>query len=304
LIVTVFQFLFGALLLYYGAEYLIKSGKLIANKLGVPSIFIGITVVAFGTSLPELIVSIYANLSGEQEIVLGNIIGSNIANIGLILGLTAVIYPISFNFKISKIDFYFLTVITVLFSFFLYFEMLSMIQGILFLLSLTFYCVYLSRTHRNDYNEKFESFNYQIIILFFVGVFGLWLGSDLFVRGAISLAEYFGVSSLAIGMTIVALGTSIPELATSLVAASKGESEIAVGNILGSNLFNILAVMGLTLVINDMVFDFSIIQINVIIMLVFTLLLVIILKYFNRISRLTGLLFLAGYVYSFIIMFL
>ena len=182
--------------------------------------------------------------------------------------------------------------------------MLSMIQGILFLLSLTFYCVYLSRTHRNDYNEKFESFNYQIIILFFVGVFGLWLGSDLFVRGAISLAEYFGVSSLAIGMTIVALGTSIPELATSLVAASKGESEIAVGNILGSNLFNILAVMGLTLVINDMVFDFSIIQINVIIMLVFTLLLVIILKYFNRISRLTGLLFLAGYVYSFIIMFL
>ena len=304
MIVTVFQFLFGALLLYYGAEYLIKSGKLIANKLGVPSIFIGITIVAFGTSLPELIVSIYANLSGEQEIVLGNIIGSNIANIGLILGLTAMIYPISFNFKISKIDFYFLTAITVLFSFFLYFEMLSMIQGILFLLSLTFYCAYLYRTHKNDYNEKYEQFNYQFVILFFAGVIGLWLGSDLFVRGAISMAKYFGVSSLAIGMTIVALGTSIPELATSLVAASKGESEIAVGNILGSNLFNILAVMGLTLVINDMVFDFSTIQINVIIMLVFTLLLVIILKYLNRISRLTGLLFLAGYVYSFIIMFL
>jgi len=270
----------------------------------VPSIFIGITIVAFGTSLPELIVSIYANLSGEQEIVLGNIIGSNIANIGLILGLTAMIYPISFNFKISKIDFYFLTAITVLFSFFLYFEMLSMIQGILFLLSLTFYCAYLYRTHKNDYNEKYEQFNYQFVILFFAGVIGLWLGSDLFVRGAISMAKYFGVSSLAIGMTIVALGTSIPELATSLVAASKGESEIAVGNILGSNLFNILAVMGLTLVINDMVFDFSTIQINVIIMLVFTLLLVIILKYLNRISRLTGLLFLAGYVYSFIIMFL
>ena len=304
MIVTVFQFLFGALLLYYGAEYLIKSGKLIANKLGVPSIFIGITIVAFGTSLPELIVSIYANLSGEQEIVLGNIIGSNIANIGLILGLTAMIYPISFNFKISKIDFYFLTAITVLFSFFLYFEMLSMIQGILFLLSLTFYCAYLYRTHKSDYNEKYEQFNYQFVILFFAGVIGLWLGSDLFVRGAISMAKYLGVSSLAIGMTIVALGTSIPELATSLVAASKGESEIAVGNILGSNLFNILAVMGLTLVINDMVFDFSTIQINVIIMLVFTLLLVIILKYLNRISRLTGLLFLAGYVYSFIIMFL
>lgn len=304
MIVTGFQFLFGALLLYYGAEYLIRSGKLIANKLGVPSIFIGITVVAFGTSLPELIVSIYANLSGEQDIVLGNIIGSNIANIGLILGLTALIFPISFNFKNSKIDFYFLTVITLLFSFFLYFEMLSMIQGILFLLSLTFYCVYLYRTHKNDYNETYEPFKYQIIILFFAGVFGLWLGSDLFVRGAVSLAKYFGVSSLAIGMTMVALGTSIPELATSLVAASKGEPEIAVGNILGSNLFNILAVMGLTLIVNDMVFDFTTIQINVIIMVVFTLLLVIILKYMNKITRLVGLVLLAGYVYSFVIMFL
>ncbi len=301
MIVAFLQFVVGAVVLYYGAEYLIRSGKLIALRLGIPAIYIGITVVAFGTSLPELIVSIYASISGEYGIVIGNIVGSNNANIGLILGLAAVISPIRFNFKQSRIDFYFLVFITLLFSGFLTMGRMGLFQGIVFLAALVLYCVYLIRTHQNDLIVEQEPFQYKMVFLFFGGIIGLWLGSDLFIRGATLMAEYFGVSSLAIGMTVVALGTSLPELATSCVAAIKGESEIAVGNILGSNLFNILAVMGSAAVINTIIFDFSSILMNVVVMVIFTLFLVFLLQAFHRISRLAGIVLLVGYAYNFII---
>ncbi|NQU66678.1 MAG: calcium/sodium antiporter [Candidatus Marinimicrobia bacterium] len=301
--IPVLQFIFGAILLYYGAEYLIRSGKLIAVKLGAPPLLIGITFIAFGTSLPELIVSIYAVISGASGIALGNIIGSNIANIGLILGLTAVITPIHFVFKPSRIDFYFLLTTTLLFGLFLYFETLTRITGILFLILLSSYSVYLYRTHKNEDFIVTEPYTWKMGLFFIFGIVGLWQGSDLFIKGSVTLAEYLGVSPLVIGTTIVALGTSLPELATSMVAASKNEPEIAVGNIIGSNLFNILAVMGIVLQFNDIIFEFSSISISVIIMVIFTMLLVIILRRYNCISRKLGLLFLIVYTFSIVWVF-
>lgn len=288
-------FSLGAGLLYFGAEYLISSGVEIAKKFGVSSVVIGITVVAFGTSLPELIVSISANMRGETGIVLGNVIGSNIANIGLVLGTSALITPIIFNFKESRKDLYILGGVTLLFTFFLIPGYLFRIEGIIFILLLLGFCFYLFK--KNNYNdvESNKSLPLKVVVLLILGVLGLWLGSELFLMGAIRIAEIFGVSSAVIGMSLVALGTSLPELATSVVAASKGKPEIAVGNIIGSNLFNILAVLGITLFVREIKFEFAEIALNTGIMVFLTILLILFLKLQNGLNRFVGLFLLSLY---------
>ena len=244
------HFFVGGLLLFFGAEYLIDSSKNIAEKFAIPKIVVGITLVAFSTSLPELIVSIFATLRGESGIVIGNVIGSNIANIGLILGIGSIISPIYYSFSKLKGNLFFLLGITTLPILSIQCDYMNFFTGLAYIGVLLIYCYYLVNS---DYEvEELESSNAKNVTLFLLlGFLGLGFGSHFFVEGAIGLAKIFDISSIIIGMTIVAIGTSLPELATTLVAIKKGEASLAIGNIIGSNIMNIVAVLGVSFMIRE-----------------------------------------------------
>ena len=280
--INILLFMVGAVLLYYGAEFLILGSKSIASKFKIPPIVVGITLVAFGTSLPELIVSIIAILKGESGMVIGNIVGSNIANIGLVLAVTAIFVPIVFSFKKISIDLYFLIFITFLPLLFMYLGDLVMWQGICFLLLLGGYCWYLfnkDHDYEEDHSDENLSDGLTIFLKIIFGIIGLGLGAHIFVLGAKGIAIALGVSSLVIGMSIVALGTSLPELSASIAAAKHGETGLIIGNIIGSNIMNIVAVLGFTLLISPISVEFSHVAIHGIFMVVLTLGLFFLLKF-------------------------
>ena len=289
------QFLVGGLLLFFGAEYLIESSKAIAEKFSIPKIVVGITLVAFGTSLPELIVSIMATLRGESGIVIGNVIGSNIANIGLILGIGSIISPLCYSFSKLKMDLYFLLVITMLPILSIRFDWMNFYTGMAYIGILLLYCYYLINSdHEVDIIEDSSSQN--VVLFVIIGILGLGFGSHLFVEGAIGLAEIFGIPSIIIGMTIVAIGTSLPELATTLVAIKKDEASLAIGNIIGSNIMNIVAVLGVSFMINDISITFTSINTQLFIMGLLTVLLFLALYFKDKLSRGIGVIFLGIYV--------
>jgi len=280
--INILQFAAGTVLLYYGADFLILGSKSIASKFKIPPIVVGITLVAFGTSLPELIVSIIAILKGESGMVIGNIVGSNIANIGLVLAVTAIFVPIVFSFKKISFDIYFLIIITFLPILFIYLGDLVLWQGICFLLLLGGYCWYLfnkDHEYEDDNSDGNLSHGLTISLKIILGIIGLGLGAHVFVLGAKGIAIALGVSSLVIGMSIVALGTSLPELAASIAAAKHGETGLIIGNIIGSNIMNIVAVLGFTLLISPISVEFSHVAIQGIFMVVLTLGLFFLLKF-------------------------
>ena len=288
------QFLIGGFLLFLGAEYLIDTSRAMAEKFAIPKIVVGITLVAFGTSLPELIVSIFAIFRGEPEIVIGNVIGSNITNIGLILGIGSIISPLCYSFSKLKGDLFFLLGITALPILSIQFNYMNFFTGLGYISVLLIYCYYLINS---DYVvEEIESNNSKNLVLFsLLGFLGLGFGSHFFVEGAVGLAEIFGISSIIIGMTIVAIGTSLPELATTLVAIKKDESSLAIGNIIGSNIMNIVVVLGVSFMIKKI----SIISISVnnqlMVMGILTVLLFLALYFNNKLSRGIGMVFLLIY---------
>ena len=255
----------GVALLYFGAEYLIRGGVAIAKKLGVSPLLIGLTLVAFGTSAPELVVSIQAALSDSGDIAVGNVVGSNICNIALILGLCALLKPVVTNTKLFKLDMPLLLGASILFSVFYFLDGrgLNFWQGAVMLSILI---VYLAWSFYQDKKsgggelsaaaeEEGGDGNTPVwlaLIMVVGGLIGLVLGARCFVTSAIYFAQAMGVSQAVIGLTIVALGTSLPELATSVVAVIKGERDIAVGNVVGSNIFNILVIMGIAPMVNDL----------------------------------------------------
>ena len=300
--INILQFSLGTILLYFGADYLILGSKSIASKFKIPPIVVGITLVAFGTSLPELIVSIIAILKGESGIVIGNVVGSNIANIGLVLGVTAILTPIIFSFKKISFDIYFLIVITFLPLLFIYLGELVLWQGICFLLLLGGYCWHLfNKDHESDENHSDENLSdgLTISLKIIFGIIGLGFGAHIFVLGAKGIAIALGVSSLVIGMSIVALGTSLPELAASLAAAKHNEKDFVIGNIIGSNIMNIVAVLGITMVIHPISVEFSDVFIQGLFLIILTLGLFLLLKYKGGISRIS-----AGVLILFYILFL
>tara|TARA_B110000467_G_scaffold154491_1_gene165828 strand:- start:1081 stop:2016 length:936 start_codon:yes stop_codon:yes gene_type:complete len=288
------QFLVGGLLLFFGAEYLIDSSKNIAENFAIPKIVVGITLVAFGTSLPELIVSILATLRGESGIVIGNVIGSNIANIGLVLGIGSIISPLYYSFSKLKGDLFFLLGITALPILSIQFDYMNFFTGLAYIGVLIIYCYYLINS---DYGvEELESSNTKNMTLFLLlGFFGLGFGSHFFVEGAIGLAEIFNIPSIIIGMTIVAIGTSLPELATTLVAIKTGESSLAIGNIIGSNIMNIVAVLGVSFMIREISVISNTVNNQLIVMSVLTALLFLSLYFRNKLSRIIGMVFLSIY---------
>ena len=297
--INILQFSLGTILLYFGADYLILGSKSIASKFKIPPIVVGITLVAFGTSLPELIVGIIAILKGEPGIVIGNVVGSNIANIGLVLGVTAILTPIVFSFKKISFDIYFLIVITFLPLLFIYLGELVLWQGICFLLLLGGYCWHIfNKDHKYDENHSDENLSdgLTISLKIIFGIIGLGFGAHIFVLGAKGIAITLGVSSLVIGMSIVALGTSLPELAASLAAAKHNEKDFVIGNIIGSNIMNIIAVLGFTLLIHPISVEFTEVFMHGIFMVTLTLGLFFILKFRGGITKSSAGLLLLIYI--------
>ena len=243
----------GLVLLYYGAEFLIKGGVSIALKLKIPALVIGLTLVAFGTSAPELVVSVDAALKGNGDISIGNILGSNICNIALILGLSALIAPLPVQKKLLKFDMPVLIVSSILVALFCYFSRgINRWQGGIFfagIIAYTLYSIYTGKKDGADDNDDISNskiYPYYLSVIFVIGgLLALVGGAKLFVNSAIFIARAGGISDAVIGLTVVALGTSLPELATSVVAALKGEQDIAIGNVVGSNIFNILCILGI-----------------------------------------------------------
>ena len=246
----------GFLLLLLGGEFLVRGSVGVALKLRVSKVVIGLTLVAFATSAPELLVSVVAALKGKSDIALGNVIGSNIANIGLILGVTALLFKMQAVRLEYQRDWYFLLAANLLLAAFLWLGGINQIQGLLLVLLLIFYNIQKIRSARKQRSLKIgeEIHGYQMstwkgVTLIVIGALGLSFGAKVFVIWISSIALQFGMTERFVAVTMVAFGTSVPELVASLVAARKGESDIAIGNIIGSNIFNILSVLGFTALI-------------------------------------------------------
>lgn len=251
-----FLFIIGGLvLLILGGNWLLKSAVALSLKLDISKIVIGMTVVSFATSAPELIVSINAALSGASDLALGNVIGSNIANLGLVLGITLLLGTMHVQKSFYTTDWPVMMIASLLLYFFLIDdEVITQNEGIILFSFLVGFLVYLLRFQKTAVLEELPEEDkpvpvYNILFFFVLGGFGLWGGSELLIEGATSMALQFGVSERIIGITIVSIGTSVPELAASVIAVVKKEKAISLGNLIGSNVFNILAVLGITSII-------------------------------------------------------
>ena len=288
-------------MLFYGAEFIVKGGSQLARYFGLSPIVIGLTVVAFGTSLPELVVSIVAAIGGSSPIAIGNVVGSNIANVGLVLGISSLIFPIKINLSQIKNDLIIYIFVCLMFSAFCMNGSISRQEGlILFLCVLvyTWYSFYYSSSKNNDedVNDKNPSNLRMLFILIISGITLLSFGANLFVKGAIDIARYFGISEIVIGMTIVALGTSLPELATSVIASFRKEHAISIGNIVGSNLFNLLSVIGIVSLVSPIESPKEILFFEIPYMIIYGLILFPIGMLKQPIHRLTAAFLLIGYL--------
>lgn len=252
---TLLFFALGLVFLVAGAEFLVKGASRLASALGVSALVIGLTVVAFGTSSPELAVSIKAALSGQADIALGNVIGSNVFNVLFILGISAVIVPLIVSRQLIRIEVPLMIALSFLVLLFALDGRLGRLDGLILVAGLMLYigfAIYQSRKENlqaDDIEDEEEdasarSGSLKNLFLVAVGLTLLVTGSRWLVDGAVTFASYLGVSELIIGLTIVAVGTSLPEVVTSIVAAMRGERDIAVGNVVGSNIFNIMGVLG------------------------------------------------------------
>jgi cation:H+ antiporter len=248
----------GFVLLVIGGEFLVRSSVAISFRLNLSRMVIGLTVVSFATSAPELLVSLQAALNGFSDISLGNVIGSNIANIGLVLGITAIISPLLIDRDFYRFNWPVMMVFSFLLYFFLSSELiLSRMEGMLLLAGIALYLVLLIRRARKKPELQADEVDpalqatstFKMILWLAIGGAALWGGSELLVNGAVDLATALGVSERVISVTMIAVGTSVPELAASVIAALKQEKAISLGNLIGSNIFNIASVLGITAIV-------------------------------------------------------
>ena len=250
--------LIGLVLLVVGGEFLVRASVALSFKLNVSRMVIGLTVVSFATSAPELLVSLQAALSGFSDIALGNVIGSNIANLGLVLGITAIITSISVDREFYRFNWPAMMLFSLVFYYFLSTNgNISRLEGLILFLALFLFLFLLIRRSRRkteiaveglDDSLK-ETSNFKMIIWLLIGGVSLWGGSELLVDGAVDMATMLGVSERVISVTMIAVGTSVPELAASVIAALKKEKALSLGNLIGSNIFNIASVIGITAMI-------------------------------------------------------
>lgn len=249
----------GIILLFVGAEALVRGSSSLALKLGISPLVVGLTIVGFATSSPELVVSIKAALIGNSEIVLGNVIGSNIANIALILGSAALIKPLKVNINVIRKEVPILIGVSVMLVLILIDGEVGFVDGIIFITGIIAYIVVSILFAKKEksiaaeatYEEEFQSkFKTPLLLLLIVMGAGLLIyGANIFLKSAIEIAKYFGMTDAVIGLTVIAIGTSLPELITSAVAAFKNKADIAIGNAVGSSIFNILFILGITAIL-------------------------------------------------------
>lgn len=294
--------------LVYAADYFVSGAVSIAKTIGVSSLVIGLTIVGLGTSAPEILVSGISSLQGNAGLAVGNALGSNIANIGMVLGITAIIAPIAMPSGIIKRELPILMVISIA-CYLLAFDGLGQIDGVMMLMTLVVFIGWLIKSsrgneHTDDFSDEFDSdmTARKAWIVFFLGLLGLLVSSKLLVWSAVNIAQYFGISDLVIGLSVVAVGTSLPELAASVMSVIKKEGDLALGNIIGSNIYNLLAVYSLPGLLAPNLLDQNVLYRDFPVMLFLTgVLFVFGYKFFKKtgsISRLEGVMlmcFYAGY---------
>jgi len=296
----------GLITLIVAGEALVRGAVGVALKFKIPTLVIGMTIVSFGTSAPELLVSLKAALEGHPELSIGNVVGSNVANLALVLGLTAMILPIAVKRTTVKIDWVIMMVFTVLFYLFIIDELIQWYEGLIFVLALVGFNIFMFRgvsksdEEDEDIDIDIEDAKKKNIVLQFllilIGCIGLAYGADWLLDGAVTIATNFGVSEHTIAVTIVAFGTSVPELITSVVAALKKETDISVGNLIGSNIFNILGVLGITALVKEVPVSSQVISNDIFWVLGISLLVFPLMIINYRINRFRGLLLFLSYV--------
>ena len=295
---------FGLFFLLLSGDFLVRGAIQLSNRLRVSALLISLTVVAFGTSAPELIVAIKATLSGSPGLALGNVVGSNIANILLVLGLPTLLVGLKNDIADTKRSFTIMILASILFIVFGISGSFSWVNGCVLLSVLTFFLI---DTFRQNKESAFNTENFEtqqrvtdswwkIIFFLFLGVIGLPLGADLLVTNASSLAKGYGISDAVVGLTLIAIGTSLPELATTFIAVVRKKAEVVLGNLIGSNIFNLLAIIGVTSLISPVPVDPSFIKFDFWIMFGASLLVTPFIFSSIQFNRLSGFLFVTLYI--------
>lgn len=306
ILLAIIQLVAGFVLLYFGGDWLVNGGVALARRYRISSLVIGMTIVAFGTSAPELLVSMMSSIKGSAGIAMGNVIGSNIANIGLILGLTALLCPIpTQNRKVSANGLVMILASLLVLVFSLN-NGLSRVEGLVLFAGIILFTVLSIRLGRTKKEDAITDTETQVkemsvlaaLMLIALSCAMLAFGADFMVDGATTVAQALGVSDKVIGLTVVALGTSLPELAASIAAAIKKEMDISIGNIIGSNIFNLMCVLGVSALIRPIQFDYTQYRMDFVIMMAFSAGLIILIqpwKAQGRLSRISGIIMFAAY---------
>lgn len=303
----------GFAALIAGGELLVRGAAGLALKAKISPMIVGLTIVSLGTSAPELFASVRAALMGNPDISVGNVIGSNIANLGLVLGITVLIFPIPVDRSVLKKEWIIMILATLAFFFLSYDNNLGLLDGLLLvacIVAFTGYLMYkgvgkheMTATEAQGH-KKHAKYGFWVLAgLIIFGCLGLYFGSEWFLEGSIDIAQRFGVSDHVIGVTLVAFGTSIPELAASGIAAFRRQTDISLGNLIGSNIFNIFAVLGITAIVNPLSVDDHILHNDFFWMLGIALLLFPIMLVGSKITRFNGVLLLATYAVYIIMLF-
>lgn len=301
----------GVILLIFSGDWLVKAGSDLASHFKIPPFIIGVTVISFGTSAPELFVSVNAALSGLPDVAIGNVVGSNIANIGLVLAISAMIIAIPIQWSTIKLDFPVLIISALLFTLFASDLYISRIEGAILVSVMLIYLLVIIKTVRKNkskdiYPETKTRFKPSVSLLIIAASCGgLLLGSQFLVDGSVNVAKSFDVSERIISLTVIAIGTSLPELTTSIIAAFKRNLDIAAGNVIGSNIFNTLVILGSSAIVSPLKVNPSVMRLDIWFMFGFAVLLGFFffpLKH-PRISGWEGLFFLLAYIAYYVVLF-
>lgn len=301
----------GVILLYIGGEFLVRSAIRLAARIGVSSLVIGLTVVAFGTSAPELAATLVSAFQGVPDIAIGNVVGSNIANVGLILGLTAMVYPLQATRRFLRREIPVVVIVGGLLVPVMLGGMLGRIEGLVLLVLLGGYLWYLFQSDEKPILDEIEQEVqdadqapvWRLALGAVLGVALLVAGANFLVEGAVTIATALGVPDRVIGLSLVAFGTSLPELASSLVAAVRREADLILGNIIGSNIFNVLAVLGATAVIHPIPVDLGATWPDIVVMLAFSFALLPLMTLGYKLGRKRGGLLFFAYVVYIVVLF-
>lgn len=309
MLINIILLIVGLFVLILGGDFLVRGASNIALRLHISPLVVGLTIVAFGTSAPELLISVQSAMAGSPDLAMGNVVGSNICNLALVLGVTTLIGPINVQADSMRIDWPVAMGSSILLYFVAKEGYIYRYEGIIFISLLIVYTVFIIRKSRKETKALREleadlqisdtqTASYWKDILFLgIGGLGLYYGAQWFVGGAQEMARYLGVTERVIGITVLALGTSLPELVTAIVASLKKETDLALGNLMGSNIFNILSILGITSIITDIKVSMEIVNHDMLPMLAVTLLILPMMVSGKQISRLEGGILLCIYLY-------